>query len=334
MTAPALRFPRSLSWLLAAYPLLAIVGVLSHRRVFSLLAMLLLATVLMLPMLRSRRPLPWLGWGTLVAASLWLGLRGWATLVLDLVPVLVNLLLAWLFGRTLGTGKRPLISQLIRALEGPARLAQPGIARYARQLTVFWTGLLLLQALLIGALVLCAVPDGLLAQLGHAPTPAIPARWVQGYVHGGAYALLAAVFGLEYLFRRWHLRHVPHQRLRDLMRQTAVRWPQLLRGQDMDAMDTTRFEAPLCIPADHPSLPGHFPGQPLVPGVVVLEQVALALRHWRDERLVRVVEAKFVAPLLPGQAAELVLEQRAGRIAFEVRHSGATLARGMVEGAV
>ena len=33
----------------------------------------------------------------------------------------------------------------------------------------------------------------------------------------------------------------------------------------------------LCIDADHPSLPGHFPGRPLVPGVVVLEQVLRAV---------------------------------------------------------
>ena len=34
---------------------------------------------------------------------------------------------------------------------------------------------------------------------------------------------------------------------------------------------------PIRIEADHPSLPGHFPGRPLVPGVMLLEQVALAL---------------------------------------------------------
>ena len=34
-------------------------------------------------------------------------------------------------------------------------------------------------------------------------------------------------------------------------------------------------------PADHPRLPGHFPGQPIVPGVVVLDHVLAAIesRH-------------------------------------------------------
>ncbi len=67
------------------------------------------------------------------------------------------------------------------------------------------------------------------------------------------------------------------------------------------------FEWPICIESGHPSLPGHFPGQPLVPGVILLEQVALGLRAWRGQRLGRVLEAKFMAPLLPDQRASLQL---------------------------
>lgn len=86
------------------------------------------------------------------------------------------------------------------------------------------------------------------------------------------------------------------------------------------------------VPASHPALPGHFPGHPLVPGVVMLEQVAVALRHWRGERLARIAEAKFVAPLLPGQVAELALTGTGARIRFEIRAKGILLARGLVEG--
>jgi 3-hydroxyacyl-[acyl-carrier-protein] dehydratase len=99
-------------------------------------------------------------------------------------------------------------------------------------------------------------------------------------------------------------------------------------------MSEALWRAPLRIAADHPSLPGHFPGDPLVPGVLLLEQVALALRAWRGERLARVLEAKFSAPLRPDEAAELELSAAAqGRVRFEIRHAGALLARGVVEGA-
>lgn len=96
-------------------------------------------------------------------------------------------------------------------------------------------------------------------------------------------------------------------------------------------MSSAAFHRDICISADHPSLPGHFPGAPLVPGVVLLEQVALALRAWRDQRLVRVLEAKFLAPLLPNEQAELDLTEMAERVRFEIRRGGALLARGTVE---
>lgn len=96
-----------------------------------------------------------------------------------------------------------------------------------------------------------------------------------------------------------------------------------------------RFEQGVRIDAAHPALPGHFPGHPLVPGVVLLEQVALALGRWRGQRLTRVIEAKFVAPLLPDETATLCLigiAPEGSRARFEIRRDGCLLARGVVEG--
>ncbi len=101
-------------------------------------------------------------------------------------------------------------------------------------------------------------------------------------------------------------------------------------------MSTAGYTQALRIDAAHPALPGHFPGQPLVPAVILLEQVALALRAWRQQRLVRVLEAKFVAPLLPDETAQLQLTELVAsgpRIRFEIRRDGNLLARGVVEGA-
>ena len=94
------------------------------------------------------------------------------------------------------------------------------------------------------------------------------------------------------------------------------------------------FSQAICFDAGHPAFPGHFPGQPLVPGVLLLEQVALALRAWRGQRLARVLEAKFVAPLRPGESAQLELIDMDGddsRVRFRIQRDGMVLSRGMVE---
>jgi len=101
-------------------------------------------------------------------------------------------------------------------------------------------------------------------------------------------------------------------------------------------MNGAGFEQALCIDASHPAVPGHFPSHPLVPGVILLEQVALALRAWRGQRLARVLEAKFVAPLLPDEVATVYLMETDAvhsRFRFEIRRDSSLLARGLVEGA-
>lgn len=94
---------------------------------------------------------------------------------------------------------------------------------------------------------------------------------------------------------------------------------------------------PVSIPTDHPSLPGHFPGHPVVPGVVVLEQVldAIAAHDAPLAAPMRWPQVKFVAPLLPGQAADVELERvgQARHWRWRVLHAGRVLASGEVAGA-
>jgi len=90
------------------------------------------------------------------------------------------------------------------------------------------------------------------------------------------------------------------------------------------------------IPADHPCLPGHFPGRPVVPGVVVLDAVLQALaQRGIEPAALRLPQVKFVQPLLPGQVAEIVLEGGPGEAAwrFRVESAGRTIASGVVQAA-
>ena len=85
------------------------------------------------------------------------------------------------------------------------------------------------------------------------------------------------------------------------------------------------------IPHDHASLPGHFPGRPIVPGVVLLERVleAIELTHAPLGTL-RMPQVKFMQPLLPGELAEVVLEGDAPRWRFRVLRDAALLASGEI----
>jgi uncharacterized membrane protein len=215
--------------LLLAYPVLAIAGMVTHRPVFALLALVVLASVPMLPRLLSRRPLPWLLW-LLMLAGVWLLSRhGVADLLLEAVPILINVLLACWFGRTLA-GDEPLVARFVVAIEGTERLREPGVARYARQVTWFWTALLAAQALLLTGLLLFAARDGLLLRLGVTPAWLVPERWASAWLHVGCYLLLGAAFLLEYAWRRWRLRHLSHPGLHDMLLKLVLRWPQLLHG--------------------------------------------------------------------------------------------------------
>jgi len=214
------------------YPVLAMAGVLTHRQGFSLAACVLLLTALMAPALAARRALPWMVWLATLAAMAWLWLHGMVGLLLECVPIAINTLLACLFGRSLRAGQMPLIARIIEALEGPERLQMPGVATYARHLTWFWTLLAAAQALVLAVLLLCAEPGGLLSSLGVTSPWPVPASLAQSYVHVGGYVLIASAFLLENVFRRWHLRHISHPRLHELVLGVAARWPKLVRGED------------------------------------------------------------------------------------------------------
>ncbi|WP_133479777.1 hypothetical protein [Cognatilysobacter segetis] len=79
----------------------------------------------------------------------------------------------------------------------------------------------------------------------------------------------------------------------------------------------------------HPSLPGHFPGDPIVPGVVLLDRVVEAVEatHGPLARL-RLPQVKFLQPLRPGEPARIELDGAAPRWRFRVLRGEALLASG------
>lgn len=85
------------------------------------------------------------------------------------------------------------------------------------------------------------------------------------------------------------------------------------------------------VPADHPCLPGHFPGNPLVPGVLLLDYVLAAIeRTHGSPGPLRLPRVKFASPLLPGEAARVELEGDAPRWRFRVLRDATLIASGEV----
>ena len=85
------------------------------------------------------------------------------------------------------------------------------------------------------------------------------------------------------------------------------------------------------ITPDHPSLPGHFPGRPLVPGVVLLDRVIAAIEAQHGPLgPVRLPQVKFVQPLLPGESARIELDGVTPRWRFRVLRGDTLLAAGEV----
>ena len=95
------------------------------------------------------------------------------------------------------------------------------------------------------------------------------------------------------------------------------------------------FEAIRIIRANHPTLPGHFPGAPLVPGVVILDEVIAALIEWRqDSELTGIRLVKFLAPLPPEQAFTISFSAknaRAAEINFCCRAGDRVIVEGRLE---
>ncbi|NOT11838.1 MAG: hydroxymyristoyl-ACP dehydratase [Methylococcaceae bacterium] len=81
----------------------------------------------------------------------------------------------------------------------------------------------------------------------------------------------------------------------------------------------SEFIQRFCIDSTHPSLAGHFPGNPIVPGVVILDHVRTVLMEWRPWCAIRSLsQAKFLKPLLPGTVFTVKLIQTSSsHIKFE-----------------
>lgn len=88
----------------------------------------------------------------------------------------------------------------------------------------------------------------------------------------------------------------------------------------------------LHIPPDHPSFPGHFPGMPITPGVVLLDLAlhAIAAELQLDLQHCQIRNLKFLNPVLPDTHLILHYEVNAsGTVQFNIMDQQRVAATGV-----
>jgi 3-hydroxyacyl-[acyl-carrier-protein] dehydratase len=82
----------------------------------------------------------------------------------------------------------------------------------------------------------------------------------------------------------------------------------------------------------HPALAGHFPGDPIVPGVVILRRVCRAVTRERGRTVAAVPVVKFLLPLRPAEPFDIDLAPAGDdRYRFRVVRGNTLIAAGTVE---
>lgn len=161
-------------------------------------------------------------------------------------------------------------------------------------------------------------PDGVVRPIAFVVAPTLDAK-----------AVIAALRErLEPAFvprRVIHVDGFPREATGKLTAQTLARFAH----ETLARLDGTEF----AVPADHPAFAGHFPGHPLLPGVVLLGHVmeALALQPALAHKLgaaPSIDQVKFLAPVGPGQRVRVKLADAGRGVAFEVTRGDTTVARG------
>jgi 3-hydroxymyristoyl/3-hydroxydecanoyl-(acyl carrier protein) dehydratase len=84
--------------------------------------------------------------------------------------------------------------------------------------------------------------------------------------------------------------------------------------------------------ANHPTAAGHFPGNPIIPGALLLDEVMIALHAETGLHPSVIRAAKFLAPVRPGDTLVLTCQKSgAGAVKFECRRDATLVVTGTVE---
>lgn len=192
---------------LPLYPLLVHLAVLRQSSALAGAALLVLVAIGLAAALAAGRRAAWLALAGAAAAIAALSALGAAPWLLYLPPLLFPLAVFHAFASSLRPGRTPLVGAIATSIHGELT---PELAAYTRAVTWLWT-------LVVGGL--------LLANLAF--TLAGSREGWSLFTNGGDYALIAAVFLLEYAWRRLRFRRLEQPRFADYLRRVLAHRPGL-----------------------------------------------------------------------------------------------------------
>lgn len=114
--------------------------------------------------------------------------------------------------------------------------------------------------------------------------------------------------------------------IQDILGMLPHRFPFLFIDRVVEVVPEESVHAQHLVSMSHPLLQGHFPGNPILPGVIQVEamaQAAVVLAHRsgafdpakQDCLFIGIQEAKFRAPAVPGEALDIRVRcLRLGRV--------------------
>ena len=84
------------------------------------------------------------------------------------------------------------------------------------------------------------------------------------------------------------------------------------------------FNDVLQVPPDHPAYAGHFPGNPVVPGALLLGWLQSRVEHIAAVQVNEVASIKFITAVKPGARLDLAgrYSEESGRLSLAVSDDG------------
>lgn len=214
-----------------SYPVFAHLASVHADGFWAALAMASIVLLLLLEPLLKRRLWALLVLGLCLSGLWWVSQSRYALMPLLAPPVVFIALVAWLFARTLRRGHVPLITRIVEGLYLQADMPMtPELYRYTRQLTLAWALMLAVLAVINLLLALCAVPGGVLAQLGYQPFFAVSDQQWSFFANILNYGIVGGFFAGEYLLRKRRFPHRPYRNLMEFGQQMARLGPAFWNG--------------------------------------------------------------------------------------------------------